>query len=193
MRPSVHPASGFRIRILPIEQLVPAAYNPRRALKPTCKAYRRLEKSLREFGLVEPLVWNERTGHVVGGHARLSILKAMGVPEVPVSVVNLSDAKEKALNVILNNQDAQGRYDPTRLADLLDELDDLPELELTGFAPDELSPLRLVPVADLPPLEEIGDSVTVTLQMTEEVFGNVGPRLDALVRKYDLTSHVRRN
>ena len=63
MKPSVHPASGFRIRILPIEHLVPAAYNPRRALKPADTAYRKLEKSLREFGLVEPLVRMQRRVH----------------------------------------------------------------------------------------------------------------------------------
>jgi hypothetical protein len=192
MKPPVHPASGFQVRILPIDQLVPAAYNPRRLLKPTDKAYRKLEKSLREFGLVEPLVWNERTGHIVGGHARLSILKAMGVTEVPVSVVNLSDAREKALNVILNNQEAQGRYDPTRLADLLDELEELPELELTGFTPGELPPLRLDPLPELPQLDEIGDGVTVTLEMTKKVFEKVGPKLDALVSEFDLTSHVRK-
>ena len=192
MKPPVHPASGFQVRILPIDQLVPAPYNPRRLLKPTDRAYRKLEKSLREFGLVEPLVWNERTGHVVGGHARLSILKAMGVPEVPVSVVSLSDAREKALNVILNNQEAQGRYDPSRLSDLLDELEELPELELTGFTPGELPPLQLEPLPELPPLDEIGDGVTVTLEMTEEVFDKVSPKLDALVSEFDLTSHIRR-
>src|SRR5262249_46401676 len=108
---------GFEVRVLPIDRLIPAPYNPRKALKPGDKAYHKLERSLRQFGLVEPLVWNERTGHVVGGHARLAILRAMGVTEVPVSVVNLSDAREKALNVVLNNQEAQGRYDPSRLAD----------------------------------------------------------------------------
>src|SRR5262245_19185772 len=69
--------AAFEVRLLPIERLVPAPYNPRRVLKPTDKAYRKLAASLREFGLVEPLVWNEPTGHVVGGHARLAILKEM--------------------------------------------------------------------------------------------------------------------
>lgn len=192
MKTPVQPASQFQIRILPIDQLVPAPYNPRRALKPTDKAYRKLEKSLREFGLVEPLIWNERTGHVVGGHARLSILKSMGIREVPVSVVNLSDAREKALNVMLNNQEAQGRYDPTLLADLLDDLEELPELELTGFTPGELPPLRLEPLRDLPMLEDIGDGVSVTLQMSEAVFEKVSARLDVLVSEFDLISHVRR-
>jgi ParB-like chromosome segregation protein Spo0J len=181
----------FEVRVLPIDQLVPAKYNPRRVLKPTDKAYRKLEASLHEFGLVEPLVWNETTGHVVGGHARLSILKKMGVTEVPVSVVNLSEAREKALNVVLNNQEAQSRYDPSRLADLLDDLDELPELEMTGFDPDALPPLRLEALPELPPLEEL-DRVVVTLEMSNEVFDRIEPKLDALVGEHDLTSHVRR-
>lgn len=193
METSPPPTSGFEVRVLPIDRLVPAPYNPRRVLKPTDRAYRKLEASLRAFGLVEPLVWNEQTGHVVGGHARLRILKAMGVTEVPVSVVNLSDAQEKALNVVLNNQEAQSRYDPDRLADLLEELEDLPEREQTGFDPDALPSLRLEPVAELPPVEEDPDRVTVTLEMADETFARISPRLDELVREFDLTSHVRRS
>jgi ParB-like nuclease domain len=181
----------FEIRILPIEQLVPAAYNPRKVLKPTDKAYRKLEKSLREFGLVEPLIWNEQTGHVVGGHARLAILKTMGVTKVPVSVVQLSPTREKALNVMLNNQEAQSRYDPARLADLLDELEDLPELELTGFDPNALPPLRLEALPGPQAIEET-NRVIVTLEMLPETYDGLSTKLDALVAEFDLTSHVRR-
>src|SRR5215471_18690562 len=123
----------IEIRTLPIAELKPAPYNPRRVLAPQSAAYRKLKASLAEFGLVEPLVWNELTGHVVGGHARLRILKELGVAAVPVSVVRLSEAREKALNVVLNNQEAQGRFDPAKLAELLSGLTGLPELELSGF------------------------------------------------------------
>jgi hypothetical protein len=192
MESSLPTTPGFEVRILPIGQLVPAPYNPRKVLKPTDKAYRKLERSLRQFGLVEPLVWNEQTGHVVGGHVRLAILKAMGVAEVPVSVVNLSDAREKALNVVLNNQEAQSRYDPSRLADLLEELGELPELPLTGFDPGALPPLRLEPAPDPSPPEEVGDRVTVTLEMPVETFDRLAPQLDKLVAKFDLLSHLKR-
>ena len=136
---------ALEIRTLPIASLTPAPYNPRRALTPTSAAYRKLKKSLAEFGLVEPLVWNELTGHVVGGHARLAILRELGAAEVPVSVVRLSGAREKALNVVLNNQEAQGRYDPDKLAEVLTELEDLPEMELTGFDETALSSLEFEP------------------------------------------------
>ena len=49
---------AFELRVMPADDLTPAPYNPRRALKATDPAYRKLERSLREFGLVEPLVWN---------------------------------------------------------------------------------------------------------------------------------------
>ena len=107
---------AVELRTLPLAALTPAPYNPRRALKPTDRRYQKLAASLRTFGLVEPLVWNETTGHVVGGHARLAVLRELGFTEVPVSVVRLDDRRERALNIVLNNQEAQGRYDPTKLA-----------------------------------------------------------------------------
>jgi len=188
----VRSARTFQVRILPIERLVPAPYNPRKVLKATDRAWRKLEASIREFGLVEPLIWNERTGHIVGGHARLAILKTMGLTEVPVSVVHLSDAREKALNVVLNNQEAQGRYDPSRLADVLDDLEALPELSMTGFDPESLPPLRLEPLAELPTIEERSNRVTVTLEMERDTYERLAVRLDALVTEFDLTSHVLR-
>jgi ParB-like nuclease domain len=92
--------NALEIRTLPVAELKPAPYNPRRVLAPKSAAYRKLKASLAEFGLVEPLVWNELTGHVVGGHARLRVLKELGVTKVPVSVVRLTEAREKALNIV---------------------------------------------------------------------------------------------
>ena len=81
--------------MLPLASLRPALYNPRRALSPTSPAYRKLRKSLEEFGLGEPLVWNELTGHVVGGHARLAILRELGKTEVPVSRARAKALRER--------------------------------------------------------------------------------------------------
>src|SRR5262245_16382906 len=115
--------SGLEVRVMTVAELKPAPYNPRHKLRPKEPAYEKLAASLREFGLVEPLIWNEITGHVVGGHQRLAILKDMGVATVPVSVVRLSAEREKALNVVLNNREAQGQYDTEMLAELLSELE----------------------------------------------------------------------
>jgi ParB-like chromosome segregation protein Spo0J len=182
----------LELRVLPIGQLVPAPYNPRKALKPDSPAYQKLRASLAEFGLVEPLVWNELTGRVVGGHARLRILKELGVAEVPVSVVRLTEAREKALNVLLNNQEAQGRYDTTKLADLLAELTGLPELELTGFDERTLATLRYEPADEPPPDESDSGRVELTIVTDAATYAALAPRLDELVGEYDLVTHVRR-
>lgn len=181
---------SLELRVLPIDQLTPAPYNPRRGLKPTDAAYRKLQLSLREFGLVEPLVWNELTGHVVGGHARMRILRDLGYAEVPVSVVRLSPEREKALNVVLNNREAQGRFDPAKLTELLTELEELPELELTGFDAADLRAMRFEPIDT--PAEDAIRFVEVTLRADPDTFARMEPALDQLVREYDLECHVNR-
>jgi ParB-like chromosome segregation protein Spo0J len=186
------PLATFEVRVLPIGQLKPAPYNPRKALKPDSPAYRKLRASLAEFGLVEPLVWNELTGHVVGGHARLRILRELGVAEVPVSVVRLSELREKALNVVLNNQEAQGRYDPSKLAELLSEMTGLPELALSGFDEGTVAALRYEPADEPAPEPDAADRVEITLVTDAATYAKLAPALDALVGEYDLVTHVRR-
>jgi ParB-like nuclease domain len=181
----------LEVRTLPLADLTPAPYNPRLKLKPDDRRYRKLAASLREFGLVEPLIWNELTGYVVGGHTRLAILNEMGVTEVPVSVVRLTPEREKALNVVLNNMEAQGRYDTGKLADLLTELSELPELEMTGFDARDLAALTFEPAADVP-TDPAPDQVEVTLSTDPATYDRLAPQLDELVAAFDLTYHVRR-
>ena len=98
----------------------PSPYNPR-TIDP--EARRRLKESLASGGLVETLVWNRRTGNLVGGHQRRDLLlelaekdakKTGGDPldvTYTVAAVDVDDAEERRLNVLLNNPNAQGRYD----------------------------------------------------------------------------------
>ncbi len=68
----------MKIEAIKIEKINPAAYNPRIDLKPGNPQYEKLKKSINTFGYVEPLVWNSRTGNLVGGHQRFKILKEIG-------------------------------------------------------------------------------------------------------------------
>jgi ParB-like chromosome segregation protein Spo0J len=183
--------STLEVRTLSVRDLTPAPYNPRRTLSPKSAAYQRLKASLVEFGLVEPLVWNERTGRVVGGHARLAILKELGVAEVPVSVVRLTEARERALNIMLNNLEAQSRFDSERLASVLAELEHLPEFDLTGFDSRVFSTLQMRP-AESRTEQPAPDRVEVTLLADRDTYDRLAPELDALVSRYDLVAHVRR-
>lgn len=181
----------LELRVMPIQELKPAPYNPRLRLKPTDSAFKKLQASIREFGLVEPLIWNECTGHIVGGHARLRILRALRVKEVPVSVVRLSIEREKALNLVLNNQEAQGKFDTHKLTELLGELEDLPEFDLTGFDHRDLGNLRMNPADEDVAEEETTDTVTITLEMDSGIYEQIAPQLEALIGEHDLISHVR--
>jgi DNA modification methylase len=81
-----------------------------------------LEKSLERFGVVEPIIWNRTSGHVVGGHQRLKVLRARKVTETLVVVVELDDVDEKALNVALNSPKLAGEFN-VKLHDLLIEIE----------------------------------------------------------------------
>lgn len=180
-------------RSLPLAQLQPAAYHPRRALAANSPAYRKLKASVAHFGLVEPLVWNERTGHVVGGHLRLRVLQELGYEEVPVSVVRCDETREKALNIVLNNPHAQGRYRSAQLAQLVEELDRGGQLSLSGLDRTVLSVLRLRPAKgdSLPPVAT--DRVEMTVVTTAATFTRMAPQLDQLIGDHHLEVHVRRH
>lgn len=127
------------IQRIEVSKINPAAYNPRVDLKPGDSEYEKLKHSINTFGYVEPLVWNKQTGNLVGGHQRLKILIEQGATEVEVSVVDLPIDKEKALNLALNK--IRGDWDDDKLAALLEELNQNPNLDmnLTGFEAPEIS------------------------------------------------------
>lgn len=104
-----------------INEINIAEYNPRKALKKGDKEYEKIRKSIEEFGLVEPLVWNKRTGRLVGGHQRIKVLSDLGVESVPVAVVDLDDISEKKLNIALNR--VQGEWDFGMLAEIIREFE----------------------------------------------------------------------
>lgn len=85
-----------------IKDMDRAAYNPRVDLRPGDDEYEALKDSLTEFGLVIPIIWNQRTNRVIGGHQRLTVEEDLGHTEVYVSVVNLDEMQEKQLNIALN-------------------------------------------------------------------------------------------
>ncbi|MCY9286775.1 ParB N-terminal domain-containing protein, partial [Bacillus licheniformis] len=123
----------MNIREIPVEKINPAAYNPRIDLQPGDPEYEALKQSMTRFGAVEPLVWNERTGNLVGGHQRFKILIEENPKTLLVSVVNLDEAEEKALNLALNK--ISGDWDDYKLEQVLEDLQHNNfDLSLTGFS-----------------------------------------------------------
>lgn len=130
----------MRIEKMKVTDLIPADYNPRLDLQSGDKEYEKLKRSIQEFGYVDPVIWNERTGVVVGGHQRLKVLQELGYEEIDVSVVDLSDEQEKTLNIALNK--IEGDWDNFKLKELLEDIDTGSfDITLTGFDEDEIENL----------------------------------------------------
>lgn len=151
-RKAASPAPGLigamKIERVRIGRIKAAPYNPRKDLKPGDPEYEKLRRSIEEFGYVDPLIWNKRTGTLVGGHQRLKILvNEHGATEVDVSVVDLDDTAERALNVTLNK--VAGVWDDPALAKLLLELQEDVDADVstTGFDEKEID--RLLAAHDL--------------------------------------------
>ena len=107
------------LKVLPVSVLKPAAYNPRKKLKPGDKEYEKIKNSILEFGFADPLVVNADMT-IIGGHQRLSVAMELGYTEVPCAVVDVDKTREKSLNIALNK--ITGAWDDDLLATLLGEL-----------------------------------------------------------------------
>ncbi|MFC6402950.1 ParB N-terminal domain-containing protein [Mammaliicoccus sciuri] len=121
-----------------LKDLKPANYNPRVALTENDPEYQRIKSSIEQFGYVDPIIWNEQTNNIVGGHQRYTVLTDMGVEQVAVSVVNMNEEDEKVLNIALNK--IEGDWDDERLKEVLETISD-DKLQLTGFDEDEIEAL----------------------------------------------------
>lgn len=124
------------VREINITELNAAQYNPRVALEPGMPEWEKLKTSIEQFGNVEPVVWNQRTGNVVGGHQRLAVLKSMGHKSIPCSVVDLDEQDEKLLNIALNK--IKGQWDYDKLEEILSGFD-YEVATASGFSAEEIA------------------------------------------------------
>lgn len=124
---------------LELDKLQPAPYNPRIDLQEGDEEFEKLRRSIEEFGFVEPLIYNKQTGFIVGGHQRTKVLQALGYKTALCAIVDLTPEQEKALNIGLNK--IGGDWDYLKLKDLLNEIDTLIDVTLTGFSYDEIDQL----------------------------------------------------
>ena len=135
----------FTTKTVHRSELKGAPYNPR-YIKAAAKA--KLKETLARVGLVQPIVWNERTGNIVGGHQRISQLDALeGKSDysLTVAVLDVDEAREKELNILLNNESVTGEWDLEKLKTILDAeidlintgLDNSDLMQMFGEAPSQ--------------------------------------------------------
>jgi DNA modification methylase len=125
---------------VPITELRASEYNPRKHSKEQAD---QLKESIKRFGMVDPVICNsapERNNIIIGGHFRAEVAKDLGMTNVPVVYVCISDLeKEKELNLRLNKN--TGEFD----LELLAQFD---ETFLSNIGFDSLDLDNIFPIED---------------------------------------------
>ncbi|MFC1875047.1 site-specific DNA-methyltransferase [Chloroflexota bacterium] len=128
----------IELQQISIDELHPDPANPRRISDQELEA---LTRSIREFGLVDPIIARREDKTVIGGHQRLLAARRLGHKTVPVIFADLSLEQARLFNIALNK--ISGSFDQELLARLLEDLGKTPDVDLTlsGFGEDELKKL----------------------------------------------------
>ena len=122
----------LNIVYVPIKELKPSEYNPRKISK---ESLEQLKESIKRFQMVDPIIANaapNRRNIVIGGHMRLRGAKELGFKEIPVVYVKIPDIKqEQELNIRLNRN--TGEWDFSLLINFSEEF-----LGGIGFSSEEM-------------------------------------------------------
>lgn len=140
-------------------------------------ARRKLTQILENHGLVETPVWNKRTGNLVGGHQRLSIiddLEGTDQYKIGVAQIDVDKRREKELMVALNNAQAQGGFDSDKFFELL-KTEEAPTLEGMGFTKSDLE-------------VEFG-----AIPEVDEAFGDAAEAADAVITDVEAIKAARKS
>jgi DNA modification methylase len=121
-----------------IDLLRPDPANPRRISEEELDA---LERSLRQFGFVQPVLARREDRSVIGGHQRLVAARRLGLTTVPVTWLDVTVEQARLLGLALNK--ISGSWDEQLLARMLADLQAAPDVDLTlsGFDEDEVKDL----------------------------------------------------
>ncbi|WP_280273391.1 ParB N-terminal domain-containing protein [Nocardia wallacei] len=115
-----------------ISKLKPYPGNPRRGDVAAIKS------SLAKNGQYRPIVVQKSTQFVLAGNHTLLGAKDLGWKDIDVHYVDVDDEQAKRIVLADNRTADKGHYDITALTDLLQ---DLPDLEGTGYSDAELDQL----------------------------------------------------
>ena len=146
----------MEIEKIKLTDLVPANYNPRQISKEEKK---KLENSINNFGIVEPILINLSNNRIIGGHQRFDVLFDQHLLDNNIyAEVNLlrlnesygwvfpdndknleSEDMEKALNLVLNR--VSGDWDREKLHQVFNDLQEsgVNQMGLTGFDNSEIT------------------------------------------------------
>jgi len=129
----------MKIKMTPVEQLVPYAGNARTH---SDQQIAQIAASVTEFGFTNPVLTGA-DNVIIAGHGRLLAAQKLGMDTVPVIILDhLSDAQRRALVIADNKLAENAGWDEELLRTELAALDDMEfDLDLMGFSDEELDGL----------------------------------------------------
>ena len=115
----IEQAAKITVQYVPTGSIRGANYNPRIQ---DSAATEKLKDSIKNFGLVDPILVNsspKRKGVIIGGHFRWKVAQELGIEQVPVVFLNITNlAREKELNLRLNRNTGSWNWDMLKEFDL---------------------------------------------------------------------------
>lgn len=105
-------------------------YNPRTI---TEEAKKTLKRGIKKYGLMGGVIVNRQTNMtIVSGHQRISVMDELQKYNektkendyiLRVDVIDVDENKEKEINVLMNNPNAQGEWDYNKLREIIPDID----------------------------------------------------------------------
>lgn len=127
---------GAAAEWIAVAQLVPWDQNPK---KPTPADIDGVVESITRFGFGAPIVARQANLEIIAGHTRFQAARKMGLAEVPVRLLDVSEHDAHLLALADNELGADN--DPELLLDMLDRLK-AEERRLVGFSEQAFAKMR---------------------------------------------------
>jgi DNA modification methylase len=106
-------------REMPVAELTANPANWRRHPETQTEA---LVGAIEEIGFVVPVIFNQRTGRLVDGHARVEEARKAGMATLPVTMIDLSEDEERIALASLDPLSTLAEMDAEALGALLDDI-----------------------------------------------------------------------
>lgn len=162
-----------------------------------------LDASISEFGFIEPVVVDERTGLLLSGHGRVEALRRRfdkgDPPPEQVKVVkgewmiptvtgwaSRSDEEAHAAMIALNRTTERGGWNEQQLLELLQGFTDDDLLATVGYSEEEVRALERLVEADT----TFTDLVTSNQEVIDEFVDDLGGDRDKVEYTYDTVLRV---
>lgn len=87
------------MEIISLDIIKPAPYNPR-SLEDA--AFEMLKQSIKELGVIKPIIVNKKNNIIIAGHQRTKAMKALGIKECPAFVLDVQVSDEIRFNQLHN-------------------------------------------------------------------------------------------